>query len=314
MALFEFLRNNIQLGWDALRGGRPIAFPVNEYRTLPMPLEPGYPSPIGPVIGHPVPVMPEPPVAIPDSPWVSSWLNHDDFSATGLPWRANEWFSLAQLRTPEDRQVVVRAGERRIRMYFKGQLTVAGQNLATAAARTVTLPHLVQTLQAAVTLPTTFHPEIEVWGFSAGSWIRLTITAVDYAAGTVTFTEPAGLATGTPHTIEIYYTHRNGEFRFRVLRELGGIDDSAATAYNGTFSAIHTLDQTNRDSMVAWPSEVQLVPGMRLSLEVFTPSVPMVWTARSRHYIAIYAESRHIRVRDRATLSKRAELAARNNL
>lgn len=290
MGIFEGIRDNIARGMAALQGRQ----------------QPGRQK-IEP------PVMPQPQVAAtPDSPWVTAWIDEEDFSSSGLPYRANEWFSLAQLRVPEDRQIAIRAGERRIRMYLKGLAVRAGQNLGAPAARNVVLTDLIETKQAKPALPTLFHPEIAVWANVGGVWQKCQITAINYNTNTVTFTEPAGVI-GT-QDIEIYYTHGQGQFRFRILRELGGVDDAAATAFNGSFSALHSLEQSNLEAMWAWPTEVNLVPGMRISLEVFTPSLPVVWNERAGHYLHIYGESRRLNIMDRNRLVKMAELSARNNL
>jgi hypothetical protein len=289
MGVFEKLRDNLATGLGALQGRRPAAPAMPQARPAQTP-----------------------PAAVPDSPWMTSWLDEEDFASSGLPYRADEWFSLAQFRTPEDRQLVVRAGERRIRMYLKGQAVLAGSDFATPTASDVVLPDLIETKQARVTLPSTFHTDVEVWALVGSTWQQCTINAIDYATSTVTFVEPEGVTASDG--IEIYYTHGNGQFRFRILRELGGIDDSAATAFNGSFSALHTLEQTNLEAMWAWPNQVNLVPGTRISLEVFTNGVPMVWNSRSNHYLHIYAESRKLHISDRSHLAKMAELAARNNL
>ncbi|WP_240637236.1 hypothetical protein [Meiothermus hypogaeus] len=289
MGLFEQLRDNISRGLGALQGRRPVN-----------------PEPVAPV----APMQAQ--AAMPDSPWLTAWLDEEDFSASGLPYRPNEWFSLAQFRVPEDRQVQIRSGERRIRMYLKGLAVRAGQNLGAPAARNVVVPNLIETRQASPTLPTLFHPEIAVWALVGSNWQKCPITAINYNTNTITFTEPAGVTSNTG--IEIYYTHSDGQFRFRILRELGGVDDSAATAFNGSFSALHSLEQSNLEAMWAWANEVNLVPGMRVSLEVYTTNVPMIWNDRANHYLHIYAESRKLNVLDRSRLVKMAELSARNNL
>lgn len=127
MGLFEQLRDNIGRGLGALQGRKP--------QPAPMP-------------------QPEPAAAaaaMPDGPWGTAWLDEEDFLSTGIPYRPNEWFSLAQFRVPEDRQVQVAAGERRIRMYLKGLAVRAGQNLGAPANRNVVVPDLLQTKQAAPT-------------------------------------------------------------------------------------------------------------------------------------------------------------------
>lgn len=318
MGIFERLRDNILAGVGAIQG-RPVrpVLPPNEFRTMPMPVEPGQPGfPITPGLpprnGRDVLPPARPPAASPVSPWLAAKLDTFDFLGSGMPYRANEWFSLAVFRNPEDRQVRIATAERRLRMYVRGQLLVAGQNLAAAAARTVSLPHLVQTRQASVTLPATIHPEVAVWAVVGGTWTRLTITAVNYAAPSITFTEPAGIPTTA--NIEIYFVHGDGQFRFRVQRDLGAIDDAAATAFNGTFAAIHTLEQTSIEALMAWPNETNLVPGLRLALEVNTGAVPIVWNDRAGHQFFVFCKSRKIDVHDRSYLARHAELDARQNL
>jgi hypothetical protein len=159
-------------------------------------------------------------------------------------------------------------------------------------------------------LPTAYHPEVSVWAQVGGVWQRLTITAIDYANGNVTFTEPAGI-TGT---IDIYYTHGDGQMRFRVARDAGGIDDSTATVFNNSLATLHSIDQNSLETMIAWPQQVELVPGTRLVLEVFTNTVPMVWNDRAGHYVHIAALARRVDVLDKGRLLSLAELENRGGL
>jgi hypothetical protein len=266
-----------------------------------------------PVVQEPQPqpqqVLRPAPVAIQASGWSSQWIDEEDLDPVGLAWRPGEWFALAQMRTPETAHFRIVNGERRLRLYFKGQKTVAGQNLASPGARTVNLPFLVETPQAKPALPTAYHPEVSVWAQVGGVWQRLTITAIDYATGNVTFTEPAGI-TGT---IEIYYTHGDGQMRFRVARDAGGIDDSTATVFNQSFATLHSIDQNSLETMIAWPQQVELVPGTRLVLEVAT-TVPMVWNDRAGHYVHIAALARRVDVLDKGRLLSLAELENRGGL
>ncbi len=287
MGIFEQLRDNISRGLGALQGRRPVA-------AAPV-------APVAPAVA-----------ATPDSPWLTAWLDEEDFSASGLPYRPNEWFSLAQFRVPEDRQVQIRAGERRIRMYLKGLAVQAGSNFGAPTNRNVVVANLIETKQAKPTLPSLFHPEVAVWARVGTTWVKCPVVAVNYTTGTITFEEPAGV-TGAD-AVEIYYTHSDGQFRFRVLRELGNVDDAAATTFNGSFATLHTLEQANLETMWTWPNQVNLVPGMRISLEVYTANVQMVWNDRAGHYLHIYAESRKLNVVDRSRLVKMAELDMRNNL
>lgn len=260
----------------------------------------------------PAPATAPAPAAIQTSPWGTAWLDNEDFASTGIPYRANEWLSLAQFRCPETGHFRIAAGERRIRLYLYGQKTVPGQNLAAPAARTVNLPGLLQSKQVAPALPSAYHPDVAVWALVGSTWQKATITAINYTTGEVTFTEPAGVATTA--NIELYYLHGDGQFRFRVLRDLGNIDDAAATVFNGSLAALHTLEQTNLEIIWAWPQKTELAPGTRLSLEVYTASTPMVWGDRAPNYIHIYALGRRIEVGDKGQLARMSEINARQGL
>lgn len=256
------------------------------------------------------PVRPAP-AAVQMSDWAFAWIDGEDIESTGFPYRANEWFPLAQMRTPETAHFRVMAGEKRLRVYLKGQQTVAGQNLVAPQARTVALPYLIQSAQRAPTLPSAYHPDVAVWGYVLEiGWQQLTITNVDYTNGQVTFTEPAGVTSN----IEIYYTHADGQFRFRVARDAGGIDDSVATVFNQSFGTMHSVDQNNLETMLAWPQQVELVPGTRLVLEVRTTQVPMVWNDRAGHYVHIPALARRVQVLDKGQINRLAELENRAGL
>ena len=255
------------------------------------------------------PVRPAP-VALQASGWSTQWIDGEDLEPVGLAYRPGEWFPLAQVKTPDTAHFRILNGERRLRIYLKGQKVVPGQNLASPAARTVSLPYLVETPQGKPSLPTAHHPEVSVWAQVGGVWQRLTITAINYAAQEITFTEPAGV-TGD---IEIYYTHGDGQMRFRVARDAGGIDDSAATVFNQSFATIHSVDQNNLETMIAWPQQVELVPGTRLVLEVFTQQVPMVWNDRAGHYVHIAALARRVEVLDKGRLLSLAEIENRGGL
>jgi len=290
MTFLERLRAGLNRGLDLFRDAVPVPQPLPQPQADP----PARPAP----------------VAIQASGWSTQWLDEEDLEAVGLAYRPAEWFPLAQIRTPETAHFRIMNGERRLRLYFKGQKTVAGQNLANPDARTVNLPYLVETPQGKPGFPTTYHPDVTVWAQVGGVWQRLTITGINYGAGTVTFTEPAGV-TGT---IEVYYTHGDGQMRIRVARDAGGIDDSTATVFNQSFATLHSIDQTNLETMIAWPQQVELVPGTRLVLEVFTQQVPMVWSDRAGHYVHIAALARRVDVLDKGRLISLAEIENRGGL
>ena len=291
MALLDSLRNAVRRGLGVFQ----------DAPSAPSPAPQPQPQPARPA-----------PAAVQASGWQFAWIDGEDFDPTGLAYRPNEYFALAQMRTPDTAHFRVLAGERRLRIYLKGLAAFAGQNLDTAQARTVTLPYLIPSLQGAPTLPSTYHPDVAVWAKVGGVWQRCTIQSVDYNNQQVTFVEPAGV-TGT-QDVEVYYTHADGQFRLRVARDAGGVDDSVATVFNQSFSTMHSVDQNNLETMLAWPQQVELVPGTRLLLEVFTTQVPMVWNERAGHYIQIAAMGRRGEVLDKGRLLRLAELENRGGL
>lgn len=289
MSVFDRLRNALGQG-------------LERFRELPR-VEP-QPQPQ-------VPPAPEP-AAIQVGGWGFTWIDGEDFEPTGLAYRPNEWFAVAQMRTPETAHFRIAAGERRLRIYIKGRVVRAGNNYSSPTNRTVVVSGLVETPQVKPTLPSAYHPEVAVWARVGGVWQLCPIVSVNYTTGQITFTEPAGV-TGS-EDIEIYYTHADGQMRLRVARDVGGVDDSAATVFNQSFATLHAIDQNNLETMVAWPQQVDLVPGTRLVLEVYTTQVPVVWNERAGHYIHIGAMGRRIEVLDKGRLQRLAELEARGGL
>jgi hypothetical protein len=287
MSLLENLKNVIQGGLDRFRD-----IPQAQPQQAPAP------SPA--------------PAAVQMSDWAFAWIDGEDLEATGLPYRPNEWFALAQMRTPETAHFRILGGEKRLRVYLKGMATFPGQNLGSPQARNVTLPYLTQSAQGNPTLPSTYHPDVLVWAQVGGNWQPLVITAINYGTGQVTFTEPAGISNSS--NIEVYYTHADGQFRFRIARDTGGIDDNLATVFNQSFSTMHSIDQNNLETMLAWPQQVELVPGTRLVLEVLTTTVPMAWNSRAGHYVHIGALARRIQNLDKGQLLRLAELENRGGL
>lgn len=292
MAIFDRIRNGLARGLDLFRGDVPQVEPA----TPPPPPAPARPNPAAIQVGG----------------WQFAWIDDEDFDPSGLAYRPGEFFPVAQMKVPETFHFRILAQERRIRMYIRGQKIFAGQNLASAANRTVNLPGLMETPQAKPTLPSTYHPEVAVWALVGTTWQACPIVSVDYSTGNVTFQEPAGVTSTTG--IEAYYVHGDGQMRIRVARDAGGIDDSVATVFNQSFATLHAIDQNNLETMIAWPQMVDLVPGMRLLVEVYTTNTPVVWNSRAGHYIQIAAMARQIDVVDKGHLLRLAEIEARGGL
>jgi len=346
MAFFDSLREALIKGLDIFRAPSVVQEPQpqsqtqcqcqNISRTDPAPIQlSGGGLKINDPVHNPVhwindPVLRPAPVAIQKSGWGFNWIGDRDLNPVGLTWVANQWVPLAQMKTPQNSQFRIMKGEKRLRAYFYGQSTTTGQNLSSATATTVNLPFLVQTPRPAPSLPSTYFPDVSVWTQVNGVWQQLTITGVAYPngvtvgtvgtsstssssnvpTGSVTFTEPAGI-TGT---IYIYYTHSDGEIRFRVARDTGGVDDSSATVFNQSFATLNLIDQNNQETAIAWPQQVDLVPDTRLVLEVYTTTVPMVWNSQAGNHFYVGAMARRLEVLNKGGLLTLAEIQNRNGL
>lgn len=213
--------------------------------------------------------------------------------------RADEWSTVGAFEIPPG--ILTRVlPDVPYRMYIKGVHRAAGLNVA-AAPRTITaLPGLVRTTQGLPTLPTLFHPEVVVWTAPAsGVFTQQAVSAVDYAARSVTYTEPANTT-----QVEIYYVHDAGEWRFRVQRALGLADTVAISVANGSFGAVHTVDQNNRETSHRWPQLVTLIPRHTLVFEVRT-SVEVTFHARAQQMLNLQTHVAQVRIND---LSAAAEL------
>ena len=210
--------------------------------------------------------------------------------------RASEWSNIGYFVIPEGVRLMLRAGEN-YRMYLQGRATRAGNNPGAATARQVVgLTGMVRTSRGAPNLPSLYHPDVVVWAKVGGTWQQAPVTAVDFAVGNVSFTEPAGCT-----EIEVYYTHSIGEWRFRIYDAKGSSDTAATTINNGSFGAIALIDQNNSETAHTWPTQVDLVPSQRLALEVNT-SVETLFTPRARHTLILTAYQQQIRVINRDVL------------
>lgn len=234
-------------------------------------------------------------------------LDIADFRAGGI-WRAGEWSTVAFFQVP--RGVIQRlpAGLS-YRFYVRSRHAVAGNNAASAAARTITgLVGLAQTPRVVPALPSLHHPDVVVWGMVGGVWAQEPVNAVDFAAGSVTYTERA-LTT----QVEVYYVFNVGEWRLRVYRPLGESDTAAVTVANGSFSAAHMVDQNNAETTHRWPRLVVMVPGQRLALEVNTTR-EVIHNARSLHVLSFESFSTQVDVTDPVELQQLAETALREGV
>jgi hypothetical protein len=218
-------------------------------------------------------------------------------------WRANEFSVIGYY--PGSRNVVVELLQgAAYKLYIKALAKKAGAN-GSAGSQTITCPSLVQTRRKQPTLPATYHPDVKVMCQTAGGWNLATITAINFTTGVVTYNEPANCT-----NVEAHYTHSDGEFRFRLQRELGGSDISASTILNGSIAGLHLVDQNNRDTNFVWPSLTPITSGYRLTLEVKS-ALEHTFQSRADHTIIIPAESYLLETNDITALRDAVERTAR---
>lgn len=290
MGILDDLRGAVDRALYPLRG-EPEGYDIDPYMVDVDPYEVG---------GY----APAPPPAIRRGGMRPSLLDISQFQA-GAAWRSGEWSTVAFFQVP--RGVIQRlpAGLP-YRFFVRSRHAVAGNNAAAAASRTITgLVGIAQTLRVVPTLPSLHHPDVVVWGMVGGVWAQEPVNAVDYAAGSVTYTERA-LTT----QVEVYYVFNVGEWRLRVHRPLGESDTAAITVANASFSAAHLVDQANLETSHRWPRLVVMVPNQRLSLEVNTTR-EVVHNARSLHVLTLESFVTQIDITDPQELQRVAEAALR---
>lgn len=219
----------------------------------------------------------------------------------GTP-RVNEFSVLGYYAVPQGVIHRIPAGEP-MRMFIKAQATATGAGGNT----TVSTPGLVRSSQAQPSLPITFHPDISAWENQNGTWVRSQIISIDPDA------EEVVVAADQDNPVEVYYTHSLGEYRMRVYNELGVSDTSAATLVNGSIASAHLVDQKNVETAINWPRYVGLVPNQRLALEV-NSLLPHVFNARSEQVLHIHAYSQRVKITDKKTLRRAAEIDMREGV
>ena len=212
-------------------------------------------------------------------------IDTQDFEA-GEPWRANADVVIARFRVPEDAAFILAPGSR-MELYLRNRATRSGYNNSggsTAVSLTVNTPGIVESKMKKPAFPTDRHPEVLAYADKGSGFELVPVQAVDYNAGTVTLSVPAG---ENWTAIEVYYLGAQGEFRLYVVREGGGIRDWIAV-HNNSFAAVHTLDQNSAEEALYLGNRAVLVEGFQLALEVRSP-YEIVWNDRARHYVKIHS-------------------------
>ncbi len=283
MNLFDLLAHTVGRGLNVLRGGIPVQV-LPPVTTMPVRPPGGRKAPPETLLDR---VQPAP--AATRGPALPTMLDAEDFTA-GAPWAASQWFTLAEFKAPAGVAWKIPAGPA-YRAYLNARAYQAGLN-GVASNRTITCPDLIDTPQSAPTLPTVYHPEVQIWAKVGAVWNRANVTAINFSTGVVNYDEPANCT-----DVEAYYVHNNGEWRLRVIRELGNSDTSAVAVINSSMGATHSVDQISSESNHKWPRELLLFEGFRLSLEVKS-SREHQFNTRSGHVLRIYAVRREVAALD----------------
>ncbi len=227
-----------------------------------------------------------------------------DFEA-GEPWRANAGVVIARFRVPEDAAFVL--GPRsRMEIYLRSKATHGGYDNSSGSSDhtlTVSTPGIVESKMKKPPFPTDRHPEVIAWADKGSGFVPVPVQGVDYNAGTVTLSVPAG---ENWRAVEVYYLSAQGEFRFYVVREGGGIKDWIPV-HNNSFAAVHTMDQNSAEEALVLGNKAALVEGFQLALEVRTP-YPVEWNDRARHYVKISALALRVPGADKDDLRRTVHL------
>jgi hypothetical protein len=226
---------------------------------------------------------------------------------TAGSWTSDLWSVVGYYRVPEGVIMRVPSG-RSYRFYLRARNTFDGQD---ASITTSALTGLVKTEQGRpsdISGGVKYYPEVSVWCKVGGTWQRASITAIDFDTKKVTYTEPKSTT-----DVEVYYVHSVGQWRYRVYRALGNSDTTAASVANNSFSAAHLVDQNSVETSHKWPTDVVLIPGERLSLEVKT-TLDTEFNSRAGNVATLQAYSQQVTVTDPQKLRQIAEIMVRQGL
>ncbi|WP_034383173.1 hypothetical protein [Deinococcus sp. YIM 77859] len=204
-------------------------------------------------------------------------------------------------------------GGENFRFFLKGRFetgvaggTAAGPFVVNLAAAGHTL---IRSTRPGAAFPNLFHPDVLAYTSADGgtTWQAAPVSAVDWAAGTVTVDRP-----GNATRVAVYFTTGDGEFELRVVRPLGS-DVASAKLFGGALRSIHETDQTNARSAPTFGAEGReypLPPQFRLELAVRSRT-PVVFDQYAGHELSLPVFDTPIRVLDAAQLNAQAELKLR---
>lgn len=182
----------------------------------------------------------------------------------------DRWSTLSYLKVEPETIYGLPAGKP-YRLYLRALGAFAGLSATAATATTHVVTGIVQTPRATPVLPALYVPDVSVWCEVASVWSQVAVASIDYATGTIGYTEPVNCT-----NVNIYYTHGVGDWRITAKRVQGAANEQTTTLLNGSINGINTTDQDNTRTIPRLPHAIQLVEGFDLMLQVKS-TLPMTW-------------------------------------
>ncbi|GEM45310.1 hypothetical protein [Deinococcus cellulosilyticus] len=157
--------------------------------------------------------------------------------------------------------------------------------------------------------PTQSHPDVVAYTQEDGSdtWDKANITAIDFAANTVTVAKTADVK-----KIRIYFVPGGGEFEIRAKRP-NGSDSINMKLFDMGLKAMHETDQTNTRSAPKLGHEgtnPPLPPQWELQIAVRSKSL-IYADPEAEHELSLQAWSAPIEILNRSRMDAEAEVQLR---
>lgn len=141
----------------------------------------------------------------------------------------------------------------------------------------------------------------------SGTWEPAEISAVDWEAGTVMVSRPAG-----SRDVALYFLTGDGELEIRITRPLGS-DDASAKLFNSALRSLHEVDQSNVRSAPTFGvigREYPLPPQFRLEFAIRSKT-QILFDEFAQHEISLPMYDTPIEIFNVSELNAQAELKLR---
>jgi len=172
---------------------------------------------------------------------------------------------------------------------------------------------MARSTRDAPALPTSSHPDVRAYSSTDGTtWTARNVSAVDFAAGTVTV---AGLTAETAYTLRVYFLPASGAFRVRAIQP-SGLDSRSVELYNDSFRALHETDQADGETAPrikrAGVAAMPLGPKWGVTLEATTAATIPWGDELAPHEVRIPGNRAPVIVNDEASLNRALGAALRS--